>query len=566
MRPRRRRRARGRRAPAPRERPGRARCRRPRRRGGRGRGCARRVAAARRTRAGRARGRRRGRTPGSCRARARRGERHLQREREEHDPGDHREVEVGVDVAGEGDASAPCRSVSSCWTRIGKKSKYASQNDVATTRPSSAATMTPASRSVLARAEADRDQGLADRDDHDQPVPLDEVRRRQPPAADVDDERPEEADRERRDPQPDFSAPSTNPAARISAAPARLDGNDVQRSPPKHSGSAAGRKRVQREVHDATTRKATPKTTPSLPNASGTASARRTSPPSPRASPAEHGVLPGVDAVRQPRVRRPRPPQRREDQQPVPDPGPGLVVQEHDRHLREREDEDEIEEQLERRDPMLALDGLLAHGRRLTQPAPGRAQGSPRDGLPIWGDPRARPRDRPLGWVSVCDAGSAAELDSGGARCDERFDTDRAVRPGSRARGSVFRFARSSSAAADPQLRCVARTQWSRSPASTCRLSRCASSAGPRIWGGRCPGRRFATADLGGTDGSRLPSFAASIRSSFESDGLAGLALRGLDSSRLRSGHAVPALVRYAPRASRAGGCERCPSMRDSWP
>ena len=55
--------------------------------------------------------------------------------------------------------------------------------------------MTPASRSVLARAEADRDEGLADRDDHDQPVPLEKCAGCQPPAADIDEERPEEADR-----------------------------------------------------------------------------------------------------------------------------------------------------------------------------------------------------------------------------------------------------------------------------------------------------------------------------------------------------------------------------------
>ena len=31
--------------------------------------------------------------------------------------------------------SMPLRSVSICWARIGKKSKYASQNDVATSEP-----------------------------------------------------------------------------------------------------------------------------------------------------------------------------------------------------------------------------------------------------------------------------------------------------------------------------------------------------------------------------------------------------------------------------------------------
>ena len=80
----------------------------------------------------------------------------------------------------------------------------------------------------------------------------------------------------------------------------------------------------------------------------------------------EHPVVPGVEAVRQPRIRRPRPPKHSQDQEPLTDSVPGRVVQEHERHLREREDEDEIEEQLDRGDPMLDLERLLAHERRLT--------------------------------------------------------------------------------------------------------------------------------------------------------------------------------------------------------
>jgi hypothetical protein len=38
--------------------------------------------------------------------------------------------------------SAPLRSVSSWWARIVKKSKYASQNEVVTANPSTAATIT----------------------------------------------------------------------------------------------------------------------------------------------------------------------------------------------------------------------------------------------------------------------------------------------------------------------------------------------------------------------------------------------------------------------------------------
>ena len=92
-------------------------------------------------------------------------------------------------------------SASSRRPRIAKKSKYASQNDIATRRPSSAATITPAVQLDALRSEPDRDQRLADRDDHDQAVALDEVRRLtlqplRPPNAGAD-----EADGEGGDPE-----------------------------------------------------------------------------------------------------------------------------------------------------------------------------------------------------------------------------------------------------------------------------------------------------------------------------------------------------------------------------
>ena len=115
-----------------------------------------------------------------------------------------------------------------------------------------------------------------------------------------------------------------------------------------------------------TTRNATPNRTPCSPNADryrerGDEHRRHR-----HEHRREHPVLPGVDRVRQPRIGRPRPPERGEDQEPLPEPAPGRIVQQHPRHLREREDEDEVEEQLERSDPMLNLERLLAHERRLT--------------------------------------------------------------------------------------------------------------------------------------------------------------------------------------------------------
>src|SRR5262249_10283349 len=77
------------------------------------------------------------------------------------------------------------------------------------------------------------------------------------------------------------------------------------------------------------------------------------------------GSFTWIYGVGQPGVRGPDPPERREDQQAAPEPAPRRILREHRRDLREREDEDEVEEQLERRDPLLTLGVQFAHGRTL---------------------------------------------------------------------------------------------------------------------------------------------------------------------------------------------------------
>jgi hypothetical protein len=57
----------------------------------------------------------------------------------------------------------------------------------------------------------------------------------------------------------------------------------------------------------------------------------------------------------------PRPPDRGEDEQAATDPPPGEVVGHELGDLREGEDHDEIEEELQRRDPPLALGPLSVH-------------------------------------------------------------------------------------------------------------------------------------------------------------------------------------------------------------
>ena len=111
------------------------------------------------------------------------GERLLQPEREQHDPGDHREVQVGVGVARDlvalaalgGLRQAPRRR------RARRRRSTSHHSAAATTMPSTAATTTPASTLGLG-ADADRDDRLAQRDDHDQAVALGEVPRHELPA------------------------------------------------------------------------------------------------------------------------------------------------------------------------------------------------------------------------------------------------------------------------------------------------------------------------------------------------------------------------------------------------
>ena len=58
----------------------------------------------------------------------------------------------------------------------------------------------------------------------------------------------------------------------------------------------------------------------------------------------------------------------------MPQAAPGRIIRQNRCDLREREDEDEVEEELERRDALLALDVLLAHRRTLARTERDRRQ------------------------------------------------------------------------------------------------------------------------------------------------------------------------------------------------
>ena len=106
-------------------------------------------------------------------------------------PGDHRQVQVGVGVARQPRPLVALRRARSRRSATSATtSKYAHHSAAATrdaehARPRSA----PASTGRPGRADADRDDRLAERDDHDQPVALGEVRGRrrcQPATPDSD--------------------------------------------------------------------------------------------------------------------------------------------------------------------------------------------------------------------------------------------------------------------------------------------------------------------------------------------------------------------------------------------
>lgn len=132
-----------------------------------------------------------------------------------------------------------------------------------------------------------------------------------------------------------------------------------------------------------TIRYATPNSTASAPNASGTARAATSI-----AAIAEHARTHksffGLERVREPGIARPRPPERGQDEQPAAEAVPGGVVRHEEGDLRDGVDEDEIDEELERGDPLLALSDrwrLVQRDRdvRRIPPVPSRS-------LWIWND------------------------------------------------------------------------------------------------------------------------------------------------------------------------------------
>jgi hypothetical protein len=67
------------------------------------------------------------------------------------------------------------------------------------------------------------------------------------------------------------------------------------------------------------------------------------------------GAFLGIEGIRQPRIRRPGPPQHAEQQQGPHEATPRRAAREEGGHLGDGEDDDKVEEELEGRDPLFVL-------------------------------------------------------------------------------------------------------------------------------------------------------------------------------------------------------------------
>ena len=247
-----------------------------------------------------------------------------------------------------------------------KKSKYASQNAVATSSPRIAATITPTpSPTPLAPIP------IATSDSPMAMITISPCRStkcagctRQPLAPAT--QRPEQAHYERGQPEHRLEVavdePGRDDQRRAGERPRRAASDRRQQVP-----VAARSQRVEREIHDIHDQEGDSEHDTFVAERLGDGQRSDEHRRHRNHDRAPDRALIGIDGVRQPGVRRPRPPERAENQEPVPDAGPRRVVREHGRDLREREDEDEVEEELERRDALFSLDVLFAHSRTLTR-------------------------------------------------------------------------------------------------------------------------------------------------------------------------------------------------------
>ncbi len=216
------------------------------------------------------------------------------------------------------------------------------------------------------RADPDGDEGLAQRNDEHEAVPLGEVPRVHSPARRPCPSSAAVGDGDRGDPDPRARA------VREARDENQCRADEGPRRKPKHGleqiGIPAPGERIQARVHRADDEECCAEKHALVPeHARDDERSDEHRDQRDQQGRADELLL-GVDIVREPGVCRPGPPQRGEDEDAPADPGERRVVGEQRRDLREREDEDEIEEELPRGDAVLLVDSRDAHPcPRLTQ-------------------------------------------------------------------------------------------------------------------------------------------------------------------------------------------------------
>jgi hypothetical protein len=279
-------------------------------------------------------------------------ERVLEAKGDEHDPGDHRVVQVRIGVAGERVALASRRGPRQATFRHQRHDVEVNPPHRGGESDTQDSSSDHAGAQVDVGADPEGYDRLAEREDYDQVVPLGEMGRDESPPGEAEQRRPAPVERYREYPQPSLLEAVEERRRHEQSDTDRRADREVEHRPSKGSVVTA-REKEQRDVgrahHSVCDRERERPFVECLRDAQ-----RRDQQPRHRREEREpHRALLRIDDAREPRVCRPGPPQHREDEHALGDPLPVRIRGHQRRALRETEHEDEIEVELER------LDGLL---------------------------------------------------------------------------------------------------------------------------------------------------------------------------------------------------------------
>jgi hypothetical protein len=216
------------------------------------------------------------------------------------------------------------------------------------------------------RAHSECDDRLAQRDDDDQPVPLREVSGLDAPALGAAQHQAAVIDQQRRDPTecPPSSRKDSRKDEETRSRQDRTgktsDGRAKQRIIAREDAVGADMERAHKEVSEAKQERVLAK---------GVRDRHRCEEKRDHCRQQDDACRPlvGTSRVPEPGIRRPGEPQDHQDGERFQKPQPTWIAIEERCHLRNREHENEVEEQLERRNALLALDRCFQQ-RRDCQP------------------------------------------------------------------------------------------------------------------------------------------------------------------------------------------------------